>query len=142
VGVEELAARLVAALLGVRAEEVALGLGSAWRQPLLSGNVEERQGRGQCGGSGPREWTAAANTGRQPAWARSSSPVKYGSSIRLVSFGLRSNASLILPRKALRMMQPPRHIRATAPLLISQPDSLAIAFIRAYPWAYEMILLA
>ena len=70
-------------------------------------------------------------TRRQPAWAFAISPVKYGSSRRFVSFGSRSNASLILPRKALRMMQPPRHIRATPPLLISQPDSLAIAFIRA-----------
>ena len=66
---------------------------------------------------------AAAQTRRQPSSARLTSPVKYGSSSRFASLGLRSKASLIRPRKALRMMQPPRHMRATPPLLISHFDS-------------------
>jgi hypothetical protein len=53
--------------------------------------------------------TVFATTRRHAACADSICALKKGSSKRLVRFGFLSNASLILPRKAERMMQPPHH---------------------------------
>jgi len=66
-------------------------------------------------GTGTPASTALATTRRHDAWHRSITPVKYSSSNRLLSSGLLANATLILPRNALRMMQPARHIMAISP---------------------------
>src|ERR1039458_1672048 len=51
-----------------------------------------------------------ATTLRHERWQSLIAFRKNGSSIRFDSLAFLSNASLILPRNALRMMQPPRHI--------------------------------
>ena len=64
---------------------------------------------------------------RQEAWYLFTAREKNLSSSRLSSFGFLSKASLMLPRKTLRMMQPPRHISAMPPMFRFQPFSLAAA---------------
>ena len=66
-------------------------------------------------GTGTPLTAAAATTRRQASWLASTLSRKNGSSSRLDSAGFLSKASLILPRKAERMMQPPRHMSATPP---------------------------
>jgi hypothetical protein len=56
-----------------------------------------------------------ATTLRQDAWLAFEHAGEELSSSRLSSSGFLSKASLILPRNALRMMQPPRHISAMPP---------------------------
>ena len=131
VGVEELAARLVEPLVGVRPEVVALGLQQVRRQPAGAVAVVVRQAPTPSPAAGCRWSPPAPTTRRQPLCARPSSPAKYGSTSRFTSFGLRSNASLILPRNALRMMHPPRHISAIPPLFSSHLLAFACAAIRA-----------
>ena len=67
VGVEELAARLVDALVGVGAEVVALGLEQVRGQAAAAVAVEVGQG-GCIAGSGMPFAAAVATTRRQPSW--------------------------------------------------------------------------
>ncbi|CSC28765.1 Uncharacterised protein [Vibrio cholerae] len=56
-----------------------------------------------------------AATLRHAARQLSRIPLKYASEPKNASSGFFSNASRMLPRNAERMIQPPRHIRATLP---------------------------
>ena len=66
-------------------------------------------------GMGMPSRTAVATTRRQPFWAVSTACLKNGSSSRLIRPASASKACLIFPRKAERIMQPPRHISAMPP---------------------------
>ena len=127
VGVEELAARLVDALVGVRAEEVALRLQQIRGQPRGAVAVVE----GQRGGEGRRGNAEldGVDDGLAPglAWYLLSALEKKSSSSRLSRSGFLSKAALMLPRKPLRMMQPPRHISAMPPMLRFQLYSFSAA---------------
>ena len=125
IGMEELAARFVDALIGVRAKEIALRLQQVRRQPLGAVSVVERK-RGREGRSRHAELDRFDNARAATTLGNCSACLlKKSSSSRFVSCGFLSYASLILPRKRLRMMQPPRHISAMPPIFRFHPSSLA-----------------
>ena len=111
---EELAAGLVDALVGVGAEVVALGLEQVGRQAFAA--MQSKNARAVLNaGTGMPFLTAVATTLRQERVQPLMAFLKNGLSSRFSSFGFLSNAFLILPRNTLRMMQPPRHISAMPP---------------------------
>jgi len=77
---------------------------------------------------------------RQESWYLFNVLLKKSSTSRLWRAGFLAKASRILPRKRLRMMQPPRHISAIPPRLRFQWFSWAAAWSSMYPCAYETIL--
>ena len=116
VGVEELAARLVDTLVGVSPEIVALGLEQVGGEPVAAITVVigKRGAHGRQGDADerppPRKHAASL-----PWPDRLLAEVRVEKQIGEV--GIAVECLLDLPRKALRMMQPPRHMRATPPLL-------------------------
>jgi hypothetical protein len=89
VGVEELAARLVEALVGVGAEVIALRLQQVGRQPRAAVAVEKLSAVEKAGVGMPLR-AAVAMTLRQERWHFLISPRKNLSSSKLVRLGFRS----------------------------------------------------
>ena len=99
-----------------RDAEYTIIIGSDWQiiplENLIARIGEETE---LIAGVGMPISTALAITRRHAACASSITSLKNGSSNKFSKSGSLSNASLILPRKADRMMQPPRHISAIPP---------------------------
>ena len=69
--------------------------------------------------------TAVETTRRNAPCRERTASAKNGSSKRLTSAGSRSNAVLMSPKKAERMMQPPRQVNAMPPKFSDQPRACA-----------------
>ena len=91
------------------------GPAAGWRAGGRCGSHRRRRARWRRPASGCRARSRCERPLRQPSWDLFSTLGEEGVEQQLVSVGLRSKASLILPRKRLRMMQPPRHISAMPP---------------------------
>ena len=112
---EELASGAIQPFVGVRTEIVALRLQKICGQAVGGVSVKNS--------SAPPSSRAPERRKRQPplrllrhaGMSVSIVALKYGSSRRFDNSGFLSYASLILPRKTERMMQPPRHMSAMPP---------------------------
>ncbi len=114
-------ARTVQPLETVGAEDVPFGLDEVRRRALLGEGVEGGQARGASAGDGAALRDGAGDHAAHGGQAFARRPPSSGSRTMLGETGSTSKAAAILSRKAERMMQPARQMRATVASGSCQP---------------------